>query len=238
MAQRLWPNVDAVGRSFFIQQLNRRLEFRVVGVAGDAQARVPGQPVENFYYVPAAQWYNPSVVLHVRAHSELVPGLLAAVRQAVREVDPSLPMPTVRPLNEAVEVYLMPQRLAAWVSGAMGIFGLLLALVGVYGTTAFLVSRRAHEMAIRMALGATHADVVRLVVLRGGRAPMAGLAIGLVLAVLLTIVASNVVVGARGVDAVVIAAVPLVLALTAGLAMLTPVRRLLGIPLASRLRDN
>jgi putative ABC transport system permease protein len=130
MAHRLWPDKDAVGRSFTVLQPSGRLQFRVVGVAGDAQLRAPGQPLENFYYVSAAQWYNPSVVLHVRARPGLESGLVTAVREAVRAIDPSLPLPAVRPLSDALDIYLTPQRLAAWVSGAMGGFGLLLALVG------------------------------------------------------------------------------------------------------------
>jgi ABC-type antimicrobial peptide transport system permease subunit len=188
--------------------------------------------------VPAAQWYNASVVLHVRARPGLERGVAAAVRPALRAVDPSLPLPLVRPLNDALDVYLLPQRLAAWVSGAMGVFGLLLALVGIYGTTAFLVSRRAREMAIRMALGATNGAVVRLIVLRGGRAPLVGVGVGVLLASLLTIAASKVVVGARVLDPVVLGAVPLVLGLTAALAMLTPVRRLLRRPLVAQLRAD
>jgi hypothetical protein len=93
-------------------------------------------------------------------------------------------------------------------------------------------------MAIRMALGATDADVVRMIVVRGGRAPSAGLGIGMLLGTALTIVASNVVAGARAVDPVAIAVVPVVLALTTALAMLTPLRRLLRAPLAPRMRDD
>jgi hypothetical protein len=238
MARRIWPGVDPVGRSFFIDQPDNALEFRIVGVAADAQGTVPGRLAENFYYVPAEQWYNSSVVLHVRSRPELEAGVAAAVRQALRDIDPSLPLPVVRPLNEVLDVYLMPQRLAAWASGAMGAFGLLLALVGIYGTTAFLVSRRAREMAIRMALGATDAEVVRMIVLRGGRAPAAGLGIGMLLGTALAFVASNVVAGARAIDPVAIAAVPVVLALTTALAMLTPLRRLLRAPLAPRMRDD
>jgi ABC-type antimicrobial peptide transport system permease subunit len=144
----------------------------------------------------------------------------------------------VRPLNEALEIYLLPQRLSALVSGAIGAFGLLLALVGIYGTTAFIVSRRAREMAIRIALGASDRDVVRMIALRGGRAPLIGLAIGVLLGAALTVGASTVVVGARAGDPVVIGTVPLVLGLTAAIAMAAPLRRLLRAPLAARLRDD
>jgi len=238
MARRLWPGNQAVGRTFTVLQPTRNLELRVVGVVGDAQLRAPGQAPTNFYYVPAAQWYNESVVIHARARPGLEASVGAAMRQAVREVDASLPLPVVRPLNEALEIYLLPQRLSALVSGAIGAFGLLLALVGIYGTTAFIVSRRAREMAIRIALGASDRDVVRMIALRGGRAPLIGLAIGVLLGAALTVGASTVVVGARAGDPVVIGTVPLVLGLTAAIAMAAPLRRLLRAPLAARLRDD
>jgi len=238
MARRIWPNGDPVGRSFFINLQNGRLEFRVVGVVGDAQQRAPDQAPENFYYVPEAQWYNPAVVLHVRAEPGAEANVVAAVERVVQAVDRALPVPVVRPLNEALGVFLLPQRLAAWVSGAMGLFGLLLAAIGIYGLMAFLVSRRSREMAIRVALGATDGDVVRLLLVQGGRAPLIGLAVGLVLATAFTIGASTVVVGARADDPVVIAAVPALLAMIAVGAMLTPVLRLLRRPPMERLRED
>jgi predicted permease len=238
MAKRVFPGADPVGRSFFVTQPNRRLEFRVVGVVGDAQLRSPGQAPENFYYVPAAQWYNAAVVLHVRGQPGLEASVAAAVRETVRDVDPSLPLPVVRPLNQALETYYLPQKLAAWVSASMGIFGLLLALVGIYGLTAFLVSRRSREMAIRMALGATRGEVARLIMVRGGRAPFFGMVVGVLLAGALMVAASQAVAGARAADPVVIVAVPMVLALTAALAMLTPVRQLLRGSISARLRES
>ena len=238
MARRLWPNVDAVGRRFFIGQGNNRLEFQVVGVVADAERRAPGQPPQNFYYVPAAQWYNSSVVLHVRARPGLEASVLTSMRPTLRAIDPSLPLPAFRQLNDALAIQLLPQRLAAWVSGSMGMFGLLLALVGIYGTTAFLVSRRAREMAIRMAMGATSREVVRLVVVRGGRAPLIGMGVGVVLASAFTAVASKFVPGVQMLDPIVVAGVPVLLMSAGALSMATPVRRLLRASLAARLRDD
>jgi hypothetical protein len=238
MASRLWPDTDPVGRTFFIDQPGRRLELQVVGVVGNAERRAPGQTIENFYYVPAAQWYNSSVVMHVRARSGRAETLVPAVRQALRSVDASLPLSTVQSLNDAMEIAVLPQRVASLVSGAMGVFGLLLAMVGIYGTTSFLVSRRGREMAIRMALGATSAEVVRLFVSRGGRAPLVGLGVGLVVATGASVAASKVVIGARVADPVVIVGVPLLLIATVALAMAAPVRRVVAGSLARRLRDE
>jgi hypothetical protein len=109
MARRLWPASEPVGRSFFIPQGNRTLEFRVVGVAGDAQLRLPGQAAENFYYVPAAQWYNPSFVLHARVEPGREADAAAVLRRAVRDRPVA---PLARAPDQQHRAYYMPQRLA------------------------------------------------------------------------------------------------------------------------------
>lgn len=238
MARRLWPGADAVGQTFTINQVRDTIEVRVIGVVADAQLRSPGQEAQNSYYVPAAQWYNSSFVLHVRTRPGLSGTVSLAVPRVLTALEPSLPSPTVSPLNDAMSIYLMPQRLASWMSGAMAIFGLLLASVGIYGTTSFLVSRRSREMAIRSALGARSAQLVRIIVFQGARAPIIGMALGLVLTLVLTIGASKAVTGVRPADPVVLVAVPLVLALAVAASMLTPLRRLVKAPLAPRLGDD
>jgi putative ABC transport system permease protein len=238
MAHRIWGAHDPIGRSFFIRQPEQRLEFRVVGVAGDVRFSPRGQALEMFYYVPAAQWYNAQVMLHIRARPGHESAAAAAVRRVVRGVDPSVTLTSVRPLTEALAVYLIPQRLAAWVSGAMGVFGLLLAVVGIYGLTAFLVSRRAREIAIRMALGATNRDVIRLLVRQGGRAPAVGLAIGMVLSGALSVAASSVVAGAKAGDPIVVFGMPTVIAITVAVALLAPMHRVLRASTMTALRAD
>jgi ABC-type antimicrobial peptide transport system permease subunit len=153
-------------------------------------------------------------------------------------VDPSIPVPAARPIREALGIYLLPQRLAAWVSGAMGLFGLLLAIVGVYGLMAFQVTRRSREMAVRMALGATPGNITRLLVVREARVPAIGMGVGVLLAAALTFGASRVVAGARAVDPVVLITVPLLLLSTSLVAMLAPVMPLLRRPPMERLRED
>lgn len=238
MARRLWPRTDAVGQTFTILGQGDTVEVRVIGIVADAQLRSPGEEAESFYYVSAAQWYNSSFVLHVRSHPGLSGTVASTIPGALRSLDPSLPVASVSSLNEAMSIYLMPQRLASWMSGAMALFGLLLASVGIYGTTSFLVSRRSRDMAIRSALGARNKQLVGLIVLQGSRAPAIGVTVGLVLTLILTIGASKAVVGARPADPLVLLTVPLVLAVSAALSMLTPIRRLVRAPLAPRLGDD
>lgn len=238
LARTLWGAADPVGKSFFVLQPKQRLELRVIGVARDAEQRTRRFAVSNFYYVPAAQWYNPEVTLHVRARPGHEAEAAAAIRPAVRAVNPALVVTSVRALDDAMAVYQLPQRLAAWVSAAMGTFGLLLAIVGIYGVTTFVMARRSREVAIRMALGATAGAVIRLLMQQGARAPMIGAAVGTVLAMVAAIAASKVVAGTRATDPVLVLGVPVLVATVVGTAMFAPIRRLVRASPMTNLRED
>lgn len=201
---------------------------------------MPGRPVDVQYFVPLAQWYNSSTVLHVRAIPGFAPSIVSSVKSALREAMPALPVSEPRPITEALAVQMLPQRVATWVAATMGLFGLVLAAVGIYGVTAFVVSRRAREIAIRMALGATPRAAAGLVFRRGARAPMAGIALGLLAGggLAFAIARLGVVPGARAADPLVLLAAPLALAGLALLAMADPVRRAVGRPTMAALRED
>ena len=240
MAQRLFPGVDPIGRRFFIGSGESRVEFDVIGVAADARITLPGRPSEPQYYLTQSQFYNSSSVLHVRAVPGAERSIAAPVREAIRAVAPTLPVAAPRPITEALEVFLLPQRIATWVAAAMGLFGLLLAAVGVYGVTAYAVSRRGREIAIRIALGAAPGNVAQLVLLQGARAPLVGTVIGLAVGAALTVVVGRlgIVPGVRVADPVVVLTAPLVLGSVALASMWAPVRRAIRRPAMSALREE
>jgi ABC-type antimicrobial peptide transport system permease subunit len=120
----------------------------------------------------------------------------------------------------------------------MGMFGLLLAGVGIYGVAAFAASRRAREVAIRMALGATDRDVTRLLIRSGARAPLAGLLTGLGLGVPLSIGAATVIPGVRVADPAAFSVVAAVIVTLSSMALLLPVRGLLRRTPMRRLREE
>ena len=120
----------------------------------------------------------------------------------------------------------------------MGAFGLLLAGVGIYGVAAFAASRRAREVGIRMALGATERDVSRLLVRSGVRAPLLGLVAGLAAGVLLSIGASNVIPGVRIADPIALVSVAMAVGLLTVVALTVPARALLRGGPMGRLRDE
>ena len=108
--------------------------------------------------------------------------LAADIRSLLASMNPNLPIVQATTLEEYASLGLVPQRIAASVSGSLGIVGLLLAAIGIYGVTAYMVTSRTREIGIRMALGAHRGDVLRMVLRQGMTLTLAGAAIGLVLA--------------------------------------------------------
>ncbi|MDF2774707.1 MAG: permease [Geminicoccaceae bacterium] len=186
MANRLWPGQDPVGRRFQTGLAPNLVTFEVVGVAANAKVKRLNEETPNAYYVPYRQRYNTAMHLLVRLDDGVPTTTLATVRDVIRQLAPSLPAEPLRPLRAALDVYFLPQRIAAWVGGVLGMIGMLIAAVGAYGVAAIAVAQRRRELGIRMALGARPADVARLLVRQVVRAPAIGAAIGLVLAIAVT----------------------------------------------------
>jgi predicted permease len=234
MAEQMWPGADPVGRDFLLGTRPAGRSLRVVGVVANAKYHRLDERTPSFYYVPAAQWYDPQMVLHVRTSPAMVSAVAGTLPQAIRAIDPYLPFTAPRALTEALELFFLPQRLAASVAAAMGFFALLLAAIGVYGVTALIVSGRTPEMGVRMALGATRTDITRLVLRQSVIAPAIGIAAGLALGAVFAQVARTVLSGVDPADPLILAGVPLVVGAVAATATLIPVRRMLrGDPIAA-----
>jgi len=174
LARRYWPGGDAVGRTFGLH--GERVT--VVGVARDAKYGTLTEARLPMVYLPLAQQWRPDRHLLVRGSPD---ALGAALRAVVHDLDPALPPPVVSTLREENAIVLLPQRVAAIVTGALGVAGLLLASVGLYGVIAYSVGRRAREIGVRVALGARRADVLGMVLRDGLRLAGLGVAIGLAL---------------------------------------------------------
>ena len=175
-AQVLWPEGPAIGREFTRTDPARR--FEVVGVVADGRVTALESDPPLMVYVP--YWYNNEgkSVLVVRAQGDPAP-LVAAVRGVVRDVDPDLAIARVAPLRHVIDAAVEGRRYQASLFTVFGGAALLIAIVGVYATTAYGVSRRRRELNIRVALGARASQVFSLV-LRQSATPVAiGLAAGL-----------------------------------------------------------
>jgi macrolide transport system ATP-binding/permease protein len=173
LARRLWPGHDPIGRKLVIPRLEGRI-WEVVGIARDSKyLAVFEQPLPHIYF-PMRQTPSYLRVIHVR--SSIPPALLGPlVEHEIQALDPDVPIADVKALTEVVQggMGFLLFKIGILQAGAMGILGLLLAVVGVYGVVSYGASQRTREMGIRLALGAAP-SVVRALVLRQGAGLVAG----------------------------------------------------------------
>ncbi len=228
MADRLFPAGQAIGGQFVAGRGDFRREFTVIGVVANATYRALQEAPAAFYYVPAEQAYNSQMVLHVRSEPGMMSSVRNDVRAAVRELDPHLPVGVARPLTEALSLFFLPQKIASWIAGTMGVFALMLAMFGVYGVTAYVVAARTREVGIRMALGATRRDIVRLILRRQSFAPAVGLATGLALGAGFGLAIHNVLRSVEPANPIALGVVPLVIGAVALMAVVLPTWRMLN----------
>ncbi|MEO5819079.1 MAG: ABC transporter permease [Vicinamibacteraceae bacterium] len=177
LARLLAPGGDVIGRTFRF----RDADTTVIGIARDAKYASLDETTPPFFYVPLAQMRDSRRTLLVRGPAATVAPAIAA---AVQARDPRLPAPAVSVLAEDTRSALVPQRAAAIVTGGLGVTGLLLAALGLYGTVSASVARRTREIGVRLALGANRGTVLRTVVGEGARLAIAGIVAGLGLAAL------------------------------------------------------
>jgi predicted permease len=224
MARRFWPQQDPVGKRI---RRRRKPWLTVVGVAGDVQDGVPGSKLGITFYVPLQQdpkSANPTVHLLVRT-SVAPSSLTSAVRRAVIEVDPDQPVDKVTTMEEWVSSSLSKRRFNAMMLSLFAGLGIVLATIGIYGVLSYSVSRRNHEMGVRMALGAQGGDVVKLVLWQGMSLTAVGLVIGLVLALILTRLFASLLYNVKSTDPVTFLGITVGLAVVAALASYLPARR-------------
>ncbi len=176
-ARRLWPGESPVGRRLRVRR-ERRVE--VVGVVGNVRANVlvTDDPMPVLY-LPHRQWTARSMTLVVRTPAE--PMVLApAIQREIAVLDARLAAGDVASLARVVASNVSPQRATAQSLVLAAFLALVMAAVGIYGVMAYLVAQRTHEIGVRVALGATRGDILRLVFGRAGSLTAAGIALGVV----------------------------------------------------------
>jgi putative ABC transport system permease protein len=223
MARRFWPGESPVGKRITIWR-DEKFPREIVGVVGDTRA-TPGDPAGPQMYVPYAQdanWGSLSLVVR----SSIDPSsLTAAARNEVHAIDKTIPVYNTRPMCEVVGVALAGKRASAMLVGAFALLALLLALVGIYGVTAYYVTQRTQEIGVRMALGAQARHVLGLVLGQSMRLTLGGLALGLCGALALTRVLESLLYGVKPTDPVTFAGAAALLGVVALLACLLPAWR-------------
>jgi predicted permease len=236
ITRALWPGQSALGR---------RLRFpfpglpwtEIVGVVGHVRhdgLDIDPRPQVYFNYLQRAQ---DRMVLVVRSARD-VRALAPAIMQAIREVDPEQPVYDVRTMDDVVERSTAQRWLNTMLVTAFASIALLLATVGVYGLIAYGVTRQMREFAIRLALGATRADLTRLVLRRGATLAGSGVALGLILALLLTRGMRTLLFGVTSGDPISFGSAAATLVAVSLLASYLPARRAASVDAAITLRGD
>jgi macrolide transport system ATP-binding/permease protein len=179
LAEHYWPNRDPIGKRFRLTD-GHGPWVEIVGVAKTAKYLWIAEPPTEFLYLPLAQHPQTHMTLVAQSAGDAA-GLVAPLRETVRGLDANQPVYDVRTMADfyRMRAVSVPTMIIETV-GAMGLIGLLLAMVGLYGLMAYSVARRTREIGIRMAIGADRASVVRMVLRQGLTLALTGLAIGLV----------------------------------------------------------
>jgi hypothetical protein len=246
-AERFFVGQDALGRR--IRLAERGANFRpgsqpdaktgpwltIVGVAGNVAVDSPVGPPGLDVYVSDQQSFVPETYVVVRTKTVDPRALLPAVSKAVLRVDPELAVFDVADMHARVRATIWPQTLSGTAVSAFAGFALVLAALGLYGLLSLLVTQRAREIAIRVAIGAGQADVTRLVLAEASWTIAAGAGVGAVAALILHRVMASVVQGEDSAAAVVLS-ITLTLAAAAVLAAWQPVRRALRVDPREALR--
>lgn len=234
-AQTLWPGQDPIGRQFTRGDPNSR--FEVVGVVVDGHPTALESESPLMVYVP--YWFNNEgkSVLLVRTRRDAA-ALAGELRQVIRRVDPEIAIADVQPLDRVVNTALEGRRYQMWLFLAFGVFALLIAMVGVYATTAYGVSRRRREMNIRVALGARATQVFALV-LRQSTVPLfLGIAIGCAGAIAAGRAAGSLLFNVRPADPLVLAGVVVLVGAIGGVASASAAREALRANPVAALRED
>jgi predicted permease len=229
MAERFWPQEEALGKRFRWGEKGDFLE--VVGVVRNGRYVMLGEEPRPYFYVPLAQSYTSPVTLHVWTIGDPA-AFVPSLRKVLGELDPHLPVYSVRTMPEHLRssaFATMPLRMGATLAGVQGLLALALAVMGIYGVVAYVVSQRTREVGIRMALGAQKLDILRLVVRDGLRLTLIGVALGLVGALGVAMVIGKVLYGLSPASLPVIIGVVLLLGSVTFVACYLPARRAMKV---------
>jgi predicted permease len=200
MAERFWPGEDPIGKRFKIGETGDTL-WQVVGVAQNGKYGMIAEDPQPYFYLPLSQHFEHMRALEMR--TSVPPETLALpVQRLVKELEPGLPIFSLRTMTDSLSGAngFMVFRVAALLASCIGAMGLLLALVGVYGVVAFAASQRTREIGIRMALGASRGQVLKLALRQGILMVLAGAGVGVLAALGMSRGVADLLVGVSATD--------------------------------------
>ncbi len=252
MVRRFFADSDPIGKRLYLGPPEemvppgilppgfRFLRFTIVGVIGDVRENGLNQPLKPEIYTLqkqelASKFADPSNYMYLAVRTATEPSsLVGAIRRAVQEIDREQPIADVATMEELVATSLSQARFSTLLLGVFAGLALILAAVGLYGVMAYTVEQRTHEIGIRMALGAQTGDVLRLVIRQGLMLTIAGVAIGLGAALILTRVMASLLYGVTATDPLTFAVIAVLLTGAALAATFVPARRATRVdPLAA-----
>ncbi|HEX6048744.1 MAG TPA: ABC transporter permease, partial [Gemmatimonadaceae bacterium] len=237
-ARRFWPGENPIGRVLALGRDSPDAQrLTIVGVVASARHDGPDQPYKAELFAPQAQFPTRGMTIVLEPTRDLA-SVAAAYAQALREVDPLVPVSELEPIERRVGDAVALPRLYAILVGLFAAAALLLAALGVYGVMAYAVAQRRRELGVRLALGAAPSGVQRLVLGRGVRLAAVGLAIGLGAALALGRIIESLLFGVSPFDPATLVVVPLVLGGMALMASWVPARRAMRLDPVSALRED
>jgi predicted permease len=244
-ARRFFPNGNAVGGYLVQQRFAPRSQpptppepLLVVGVAADPTYGTLVDGMSGLYvYVPLQQRYMPrftNIVVRTAAGQTAS----SSVRTAIRSMNANVPVGAARPARDVTALGLLPQRIVASAAGSLGLVGLLLAAVGLYGVTAYNAARRTREFGVRIALGATRGDIARLVLGRAVALTIAGAIVGFMTAAGAATLSASLLFGVAPLDPPTFAGAALLLVVVGAAACYVPAARATRIDPVGALRHE
>ncbi|HLJ51467.1 MAG TPA: ABC transporter permease [Bryobacteraceae bacterium] len=233
-AERFWARDNPIGKHLWFDP---KKPFTIVGVVATVKQYALDSDSKIAVYFPDQQQPDNGAFLVARTSTD--PALLAnPIVREIHAVDASVPVYSIRTMQERIEASLARQRFAAIMLGAFAAFAALLAAVGVYGVMSFLVSQNTHDIGLRTALGAHPADILGLIVRQGMGLAAIGIVIGLLGAWALTRVMASLLFGVTATDTFSFAVVALALAIVAFVATVVPAHRATRVDPLVALREE
>jgi putative ABC transport system permease protein len=225
MAERYWPGQDSLGKSFAVTS-DATHTATIVGVVRNHRMGQLYGPFEPIFYLPVAQGNLPAETLQIRS-AQSAWAIVPQVRAIAQSLAPAVPVYGVRTMTEVLHggSGLLFFEIGASLAAALGLLGLILATVGVYGVMSYAVRQHTQEIGIRIALGAQRRDILAMVGRQGVLIVATGLAAGLLAALAVGRLVNDFLVGVASTDPVTYVGVSVLLVAVAGLATYVPTRR-------------
>ena len=224
LAQRFWPNENAIGKRLGFRPKEPQIWHEVVGIVGNVRHRSLDADPKPELYFPYSQYPGRFMTLVVRTSSDPV-NAIGAVRSQVLALDPDQPVFDIKTMDERLSKSVGVSRFIMLLLGVFAALATLLASVGIYGLMAYTVTQRTHEIGVRMALGAKTTDVISLVLRHGLKLVFAGVGIGVAGALALTRLMETLLYNVSPTDTLTFVVITLILAGVALAACFVPARR-------------